>query len=143
MTDAELTLGVIGTSRKPDERRVPIHPAHFERLPDELRDRLIVEQGYGERFGVTDDELLPFVGRFASREEVIAAADVVLLPKPQIEDLRGLRDGQVLWGWPHLVQDERMTQLSIDKRLTRHRVRGDEPLGPGRRLRAARVPHQQ
>lgn len=118
MTAAGLTLGVIGTSRKPDERRVPIHPAHFERLPDDLRDRVVVEEGYGERFGVSDDELRPFVGRIASREEVIAAADVVLLPKPQLEDLSDLRDGQVLWGWPHLVQDDAMTQISIDKRLT-------------------------
>lgn len=118
MIDSGLTLGVVGTSRKPDERRVPIHPAHFERLPNELRDRVIVERGYGERFGVTDDELRPFVGRLASRDDVIAASDVVLLPKPQIDDLRGMRDGQVLWGWPHLVQDRRMTQLSIDKRLT-------------------------
>ena len=118
MTAAGLTLGVIGTSRKPEERRVPIHPGHFERLPDDLRERVIVEEGYAERFGIADAELLPFVGRFAPRDEVIAASDVVLLPKPQVEDLQGLRDGQVLWGWPHLVQDERMTQLSIDKRLT-------------------------
>src|SRR6187431_1679558 len=118
MTDADLTLGVIGTSRKPEERRVPIHPGHFERLSDRLRCRVIVEEGYAERFGIEDAELLPFVGRFAPRDEVIAASDVVLLPKPQVEDLQGLRDGQVLWGWPHLVQDERMTQLSIDKRLT-------------------------
>jgi len=116
--DAGLTLGVIGTSLKPDERRVPIHPAHFGRLADGLRGRLIVEQGYGERFGVTDDELLLHVGRIASRDEVISASDVVLLPKPQVDDLRSLRDGQVLWGWPHLVQDERMTQLAVDKRLT-------------------------
>ncbi len=74
--------------------------------------------GYGERFGIADDELRPFVGRLASRDEVIAASDVVLLPKPQVEDLRDFRDGQVLWGWPHLVQDAQMTQLSIDKRLT-------------------------
>ena len=118
MPAAGLTLGVIGTSRKPDERRVPIHPAHFERIDDDLRGRISVEAGYGERFGVSDDQLRPFVGRIASRDEVIATSDVVLLPKPQLDDLRGLRDGQVLWGWPHLVQDEAMTQLAIDKRLT-------------------------
>jgi alanine dehydrogenase len=118
MTDAGLTLGVIGSSRKPDERRVPIHPAHFERLPAELRGRVSIERGYGARFGVADDELRPHVGRIASRDEVISQSDVVLLPKPQVEDLQSLRDGQVLWGWPHLVQDARMTQLAIDKRLT-------------------------
>ncbi|MCP2637300.1 N(5)-(carboxyethyl)ornithine synthase [Microbacterium sp. HD4P20] len=118
MTAAAPILGVIGTSRKPDERRVPIHPGHFERLPHDLGERIIVEETYGERFGVPDDEIRPFVGRLASRQEVIAASDIVLLPKPQAEDLQDLQDGQVLWGWPHLVQDERMTQLAIDKRLT-------------------------
>ncbi len=117
-TAAGLTLGVIGASRKPDERRVPIHPAHFERLPDELRPRIVVEAGYGERFGVSDDDLRPLVGGIASRHEVIAVADVVLLPKPQAEDVRELRDGQTLWGWPHLVQDRELAQLCIDKRLT-------------------------
>jgi alanine dehydrogenase len=43
---------------------------------------------------------------------------VLLLPKPLHEDIAALREGQVLWGWPHCVQDERMTQLGIDQRLT-------------------------
>jgi alanine dehydrogenase len=29
-----------------------------------------------------------------------------------------MREGQVLWGWPHCVQDEEITQLSVDQRLT-------------------------
>ena len=29
-----------------------------------------------------------------------------------------LRAGQVLWGWPHCVQDTELTQLAIDQRLT-------------------------
>ena len=52
------------------------------------------------------------------RDQVIAAADVVVLPKPQPEDLAELREGQVLWGWPHCVQDREITQLAIDRRLT-------------------------
>lgn len=115
---ADLTLGVIGTSLKRDERRVPIHPAHFDRLPDGLRPRIVVEAGYGERFGMDDDALRPLVGALVPRSAVIAAADVVLLPKPQAADVRELRDGQTLWGWPHLVQDRELTQLAIDKRLT-------------------------
>jgi alanine dehydrogenase len=43
---------------------------------------------------------------------------MVLLPKPQPEDLAEFRDGQILWGWPHCVQDRAITQLAIDKRLT-------------------------
>jgi len=117
-TAAGLTLGVIGASRKPDERRVPLHPEHFDRLPEDLRARIVIEEGYGARFGFSDDRLRPLVARILPRADVIAAADVVLLPKPQAADVRELRDGQVLWGWPHLVQDRELTQLCIDKRLT-------------------------
>ncbi|MEP7764835.1 N(5)-(carboxyethyl)ornithine synthase [Sanguibacter sp. 25GB23B1] len=113
-----LMLGILGASSKPDERRLPIHPAHLDRIDPALARRITLESGYGEQFGVSDDQLAPLVGRVAGRAEVIAGADVVLLPKPQAHDLALLRDGQTLWGWPHCVQDREMTQLAIDKRLT-------------------------
>ena len=118
MTASLLTLGVLATSRKPDERRLPIHPAHLSLIDADLRAQMILESGYGAEFGATDAELAPLVGRIASRAELIADADVVLLPKPQASDLADLRDGQVLWGWPHCVQDPEVTQLAIDRRLT-------------------------
>ena len=116
--EPRLSLGVLASTRKPDERRVPIHPLHVERIAPALRQRIILEQGYGERFGVPDSHLSTLVGRMAARKELLAAADVVLLPKPQPEDLADMRDGQVLWGWPHCVQDRAITQLAIDKKLT-------------------------
>jgi alanine dehydrogenase len=114
----QLSLGVLASTRKPDERRVPIHPLHFERIAPGIRERIILERGYGERFGVPDSHLSTLVGSMAAREELLAGADVVLLPKPQPEDLADMRDGQVLWGWPHCVQDRAITQLAIDKKLT-------------------------
>ena len=36
----------------------------------------------------------------------------------QSEDLAELRDGQIVWGWPHCVQDTPLTQEAIDRRLT-------------------------
>jgi alanine dehydrogenase len=113
-----MTMGVLAESRKPDERRLPIHPHHLERIDPQLRERIILQSGYGDRFGVTDSALESLVGRVAGRAELLAAADVVLLPKPQPSDLAELRDGQVLWGWPHCVQDRAITQLAIDRRLT-------------------------
>ena len=114
----QLSLGVLASTRKPDERRVPIHPLHFERIAPGIRERIILERGYGERFGVPDSHLSTLVGSMAAREELLAGADVVLLPKPPPEDLADMRDGQVLWGWPHCVQDRAITQLAIDKKLT-------------------------
>jgi len=113
-----LRLGVVATSRKPDERRLPIHPAHIERIDADLRASMFLERGYGARFGVADAELEPLVGGMLDRAEIIDRADVLLLPKPQASDVRSCREGQVLWGWPHCVQDPEITQLAIDKRLT-------------------------
>lgn len=119
MSNSELLrLGVLATTRKADEKRLPIHPTHLEKIDADLRERMILERGYGLRFGITDAELEPLVGAMASREEIIALADIVLLPKPQASDLEDLREGQVLWGWPHCVQDRAITQLAIDKKLT-------------------------
>jgi alanine dehydrogenase len=114
----ELTLGVVGTSRKPDEWRLPIHPAHVGRIDGDLRRRLMLERGYGARFGVSDDQLEDAVGGFRSREQLLRECDVVVLPKPLAADLLELGTGQTLWGWPHCVQDERLTQIAIDRRLT-------------------------
>lgn len=113
-----LTIGVVGTTRKPDEHRRPVHPAHLDRISEDVRAHLLVERGYGERFGVDDDEIGRWVGGVVDRDELMRRADVVLLPKPVPDDLVEMRDGQVLWGWPHLVQDPRLTQLAIDKRLS-------------------------
>ncbi|MBK5248592.1 MAG: N(5)-(carboxyethyl)ornithine synthase [Actinomycetales bacterium] len=113
-----LRLGVLATSGKQDERRLPIHPLLVERIDADLRERIVLERGYGERFGVSDSDLEPLVHRIGSREDVLATSDVVLLPKPQPSDLAELREGQVLWGWPHCVRDRGLTQVAVDKRLT-------------------------
>jgi len=118
MTMDQLSLGVLATSSKENESRLPIHPQHFDRIDADLRARIVLEHGYGRRFGVSDAHLATQVAGMRDREEIIATTDVVLLPKPTLDDVAGLRDGQVLWGWPHAVQDPELTQLSIDKRLT-------------------------
>ena len=114
----QLTLGVLARSDKENERRLPIHPLHLERIDTDLLGRIYLEQGYGDRFGVTDEQLASSVAGLRSRDQLIAECDVMLLPKPLAQDLAELRVGQVLWGGPHCVQDEKLTQLAIDRRLT-------------------------
>jgi alanine dehydrogenase len=113
-----LDLGVIARTAKENERRLPIHPRHLERLPDAVRPHVFLEQGYGEAFGVGDDELRPHVGGLLTRAELIARCDVIVLAKPNAADLLELQEGQTLWGWPHCVQDPALTQVAIDRRLT-------------------------
>ena len=114
----QLSLGVCGISRKENEHRLPIHPLHLDRIEPGLRARIFLERGYGERFGLADAQLAPMVAGVCSRQQLIADCDVIVLPKPTGHDVAGLREGQVLWGWPHCVQDYAVTQLGIDRRLT-------------------------
>lgn len=114
----QLSIGIMGRSQKPNERRLAVHPSHLAHIPDDLRSRVFLEEGFGADFGASADELSQYVGGFRSHQELIAECDVILQPKPLIGDVTELRDGQVLWGWPHCVQDERLTQAAIDKKLT-------------------------
>ncbi|TFD31245.1 N(5)-(carboxyethyl)ornithine synthase [Cryobacterium cryoconiti] len=115
---AGLTIGVMSRSGKADERRLPLHPSHLDRIDAEVRSRIFLEQGYGEQFGIPDEALAPLVGGLLPRAGLVQECDVILLAKPLLADVAALRDGQILWGWPHCVQDAALTQLAIDKKLT-------------------------
>lgn len=114
----QLSLGVIARSRKENEQRLPIHPLHVERIEAGLRRCIYLERGYGERFGVPDGQLASYVAGFRSREQLLVDCDVILLPKPLPQDLAQMREGQVLWGWAHCIQNEDITQLGVDRQLT-------------------------
>ena len=114
----QLSLGVMARSLKENERRLPLHPHHLGRIPDDLRDSIYLEHGYGDRFGMSDDQLKGWVAGFRTREQLVEECDVILQPKPLLSDIAAMRVGQVLWGWPHCVQDGELTQVAIDQRLT-------------------------
>ena len=113
-----LTLGVIGTSRKKDEKRVPVHPDHLSRLPEDIRKQLIFEKGYGAPFGLDDDFFVSQAGGVASRHELLAEVGSVIIAKPVLADLQEIREGGFIWGYPHCVQQADITQSAIDRKLT-------------------------
>ena len=114
-----LTVGVIGKSLKENEKRVPIHPEHIERIPKNLRRQITFEENYGLRFGIKNDILAKLTsGRVASREEILSNFDCVLMSKPLAKDLSQIREGTIVWGWPHCVQQKEITQVAIDRKLT-------------------------
>lgn len=114
----DLTLGVIGRTGKENEHRLPLHPAQLGRIDADLRGRIYLEDGYGADFGVSDAELSESVAGVRSRDQLIAECDVILLIKPEADDLDQLRVGQVLWGWPHCVQNAKLTQRAVERRHT-------------------------
>ncbi len=113
-----MSVGLVGSSRKEHELRLPLHPRQIADIAPELRRRLVVERGYGERFQVADSELADLGVSLASRERVIAGTDLVVIPKPMAADVEAMREGQTLCGWVHAVQDTEITQLAIDRKLT-------------------------
>lgn len=118
MSMNKLTFGVIGSSRKEDERRVPLHPDHLPRLTEEYRKQLVFEEGYGAPFGVSDDELAAQTGGVAPRSELLSSLGNVIIAKPTLSDLMEMREGGILWGYPHCTQQRAITQTAIDRKLT-------------------------
>ena len=115
---SKLRFGVVGTSRKEDELRIPIHPEHLSRLPETVRRRLIFEEGYGAPFNISDADIAAKTGGTAKRSELLADIGNVIIPKPVVSDLKELREGGILWGWPHCVQQKEITQTAIDRKQT-------------------------
>ena len=113
-----LSFGVIGTSRKVDEQRVPLHPAHLSRLPEALRRRLIFEEGYGKPFDMSDAELAAQAGGTASRHSLLAELGNVIVAKPVLADLEELKVDGVMWGYVHCAQQRAITQAGIDRQQT-------------------------
>jgi len=72
----QLSLGVMCRSAKENEHRRPIHPLHFDRIDPDLRSRIFLEHGYGERFGVSDEQTFPHL--LELRNDGIEAANLAL-----------------------------------------------------------------
>ena len=114
----QLSLGVLARSLKENERRLPLHPHHLSRIPDDLRGSIYLERDFGESFGVSNAQLEDWVAGVRTRDQLVGECDVILQPKPMLREVADFRVGQVLWGWPHCVQDAELTQIAIERRLT-------------------------
>ena len=115
---SSLKFGVIATSKKENEQRIPIHPEHLPRLPESIRRQLIFEAGYGAPFDIEDSEIAAQTGGMATRHELLTDLGRVILAKPVLSDVQELREGGILWGWPHCVQQTAITQAAIDRKQT-------------------------
>lgn len=114
-----LKFGVIRTSKKANERRAPIHPDHLQRIPEPIRRQLIFEEGYAEPFNIADHEIAKLTsGSTMPRERLLSEIGNVIIAKPVLSDLEALREGGILWGYPHCTQTRSITQAAIDRKLT-------------------------
>ena len=113
-----MKIGIIGTSKKENERRVPIYPEHLIRYPEPVRKDLVFETGYGKDFGLADDFFAGHGASVDTRDNLFDRCDLLVLPKPVPGDLANMKRGQVLFGWAHAVQQRAIAQQAIDRRIT-------------------------
>ena len=115
----KMDIAVIGTSKKENEKRVPIHPEHIRRIPLKIRKHLYFEKGYGIYFGMEDETIYSLTGnRLIEREKLLRDFKTILLTKPIVEDFEQMQEGALVWGWLHSVQQSSITQIAINKKLT-------------------------
>lgn len=115
----KMDIAVIGTSKKENEKRVAIHPDHISQIPIEIRRHLFFEKGYGIPFNIKDETICSLTGnRLIEREKLLREFDTILITKPVVEDFEEMKDGSLVWGWLHSVQQSVITQIAIDKKLT-------------------------
>jgi N5-(carboxyethyl)ornithine synthase len=112
-----MKTGVFKTSYKENEKRIPIYPEHIRNIDRLTRDQLVFEEGYGLDYGYSDEDLRDLGCALAPREELYHC-DIIILPKPVAADLEKMKEGGILCGWTHAVQQRDITDLAIAKNLT-------------------------
>lgn len=114
-----MDIAVIGTSKKENEKRVPIHPNHISQIPQKIRRHLSFEKGYGIPFDMDDETIASLTGNpLLERNKLLAEYRAILITKPVAEDFHVIQNGTLVWGWLHSVQQNIITQIAIDKKLT-------------------------
>ena len=113
-----MKIGIVRTSYKENEKRIPIYPSHIPWIEEDLRKMLVFERSYGQDFGFSDKYFLENQASIADREELFQNCDMLIIPKPVVKDLRAMKKHQIAWGWHHCVQGREVVQAAIDNELT-------------------------
>lgn len=113
-----MRIGIFSTSFKENEKRIPIHPDSLHMLNNNIKSNLIFEENFFSIFNIQDVVLHNLGFKTMSREELFYNCNILILPKPQVEDFEQMREEQILWGWVHCVQNKEIVDIAIKKRLS-------------------------
>jgi alanine dehydrogenase len=113
-----LKLGIIGTSHKEHEKRLPVHPAHFANIDEKYRQHIYIDKNYGINFGYSDTQLLQYVAGIVNRMDIYNICDVIITLKYTTQDYIDMQPNKICWGWHHLVQNKKNVDIIIKKKLT-------------------------
>lgn len=111
------TIGFV-ISKKENENRRAILPADIMSIEAELRDKILIETGYGNVMSIEDCDYAATGVNICSREEAMQC-DILCDPKIGDADyLSSLRKGQTIFGWIHAVQNRDITDSIIASSAT-------------------------
>lgn len=109
-----MKIGVLWKSTKENEKRYPIYWEHLYHLQKHLIESLFFEEGYpGLEFLSSDYSM-----NILKREKIFESCDLIILPKITSIDFHMFKNNQILWGWLHNVQDTKVVNLAIEKKMT-------------------------
>lgn len=108
------TIGLV-VSHKENEKRRALVPEHIGRIKHP--ECIIIETGYGDVLGATDEDYISKGCKVASRDEVLKC-DVICDPKIGDAEYLESLDGQTIFGWIHAVQNRDITDKIIKHKLT-------------------------
>jgi len=101
---------------KENEKRRSLLPTDLKRIKH--TGMIYIEEGYGEVLGIPDEAYVKSGAQVASRKEIL---DKDIICDAKIGDaayLAELREGQIIFGWVHAVQNREITDAIVDNKLT-------------------------
>lgn len=103
-------------SKKENEKRRAILPQHIVNIKN--KKMVYIEKGYGQIMGIPDSEYRKAGVRVCNRAEAMKK-DIIVDPKVgDAKYLKSLKNGAILFGWLHLVQNKKLTDLCVQKQFT-------------------------
>ncbi|MCM3221927.1 N(5)-(carboxyethyl)ornithine synthase [Bacillus cereus] len=103
-------------SDKKNEKRRALVPEDIVNISN--KDMIYVEKGYGEVLGITDKQYID-MGVNVVERDIVMSRDVICDPKAgDAGYLEDLREGQLVFGWIHAVQNKDITDQFINNKLT-------------------------
>lgn len=109
------TIGFLISTKKNEKRRALL-PEHISKIKN--KDYLYFQEGYGESIGHSDSEYELAGAHIASKKEIMNK-DVICDPKVGDSDyLSELKENQTIFGWVHAVQNKKITDSIVNKKLT-------------------------
>ena len=102
-------------THKENEGRRALVPKDLPRISNP--ESLVIESGYGENLGFSDDSFVRFGAMIGSREDVLSC-DVVIDAKIGDADyLLDLNEGATIFGWVHATQNKDITDKLLERKL--------------------------